>query len=76
MHAVSPCCSHCQHLNSRLSCAQGPLQAVLRIRIRTDPYYMAGSVSDDTDPGSAKNLPKPIKKMSLKIIYEEKKFKE
>ena len=49
MHAVSPCCSHCQHLNSRLSCAQGPLQAVFRIRIRTDPYYMAGSVSDDTD---------------------------
>ena len=26
-----------------------------------DPYHLAGSgsVSDDTDPGSAKNLPKP-----------------
>ena len=43
-----------------------------------DPYHLAGSVSDDTDPnlGSAKNLTKTMKKIVLKNTIYTKKKKE
>ena len=49
--------------------------AVFRIPISTDPYHLAWSVSEDTDPDpgiSAKNLPKPWKKNVLNTIYTKK----
>ena len=48
--------------------------SVFRIRIRMDPYHLAGSVSDDTDtdPGSAKNKTMKKKIVLKNTIYTKK----